>query len=291
MKRSKSDSSTSSALTAYVHNLESGPIRRGSRGGESQMIKRKRWIIASMLPLWCAVGATSAQAQASDFLQLTLTDKAGNSTTTTSVDPISESTERGTGPEANQKLDSITVPINEPFKDPTTGLMAFSDNLVISTINGIFNSDPPTREPGLDTGETVNLWRLEITFTSGESDSLKVIDLATGLGQTTPAGESGKIDEPAKPDQGKFGDKGDKVDLNSFTISFESDPDKEPPPPITDEADGRSYTLTIAAVSNGSAVPEPSTWAMMLLGFAGLGFAGYWRSRKGPRGAGDGLIN
>ncbi len=30
-----------------------------------------------------------------------------------------------------------------------------------------------------------------------------------------------------------------------------------------------------------SAVPEPSTWAMMLLGFAGLGFAGYRRARAG----------
>ena len=29
-----------------------------------------------------------------------------------------------------------------------------------------------------------------------------------------------------------------------------------------------------------SPVPEPSTWAMMLLGFAGLGFAGYRASRK-----------
>jgi PEP-CTERM motif len=29
----------------------------------------------------------------------------------------------------------------------------------------------------------------------------------------------------------------------------------------------------------GSA-PEPSTWAMMALGFAGLAFAGYRRSRK-----------
>ena len=27
-------------------------------------------------------------------------------------------------------------------------------------------------------------------------------------------------------------------------------------------------------------VPEPSTWAMMLIGFAGLGFAGYRTSRK-----------
>jgi hypothetical protein len=29
-----------------------------------------------------------------------------------------------------------------------------------------------------------------------------------------------------------------------------------------------------------SAVPEPSTWAMMLLGFAGIGFMGYRQSRK-----------
>jgi hypothetical protein len=28
-------------------------------------------------------------------------------------------------------------------------------------------------------------------------------------------------------------------------------------------------------------VPEPSTWALMFLGFAGLGFAGYRRTRKG----------
>ena len=31
----------------------------------------------------------------------------------------------------------------------------------------------------------------------------------------------------------------------------------------------------------GSVVPEPSTWAMMLIGFAGLGFAGYRKARVG----------
>jgi hypothetical protein len=31
----------------------------------------------------------------------------------------------------------------------------------------------------------------------------------------------------------------------------------------------------------GSIVPEPSTWAMMVMGFVGLGFAGYRASRKG----------
>ena len=34
----------------------------------------------------------------------------------------------------------------------------------------------------------------------------------------------------------------------------------------------------------GSSAPEPSTWAMMLLGFAGLGFIGYRRARE-PRAA------
>ena len=42
-----------------------------------------------------------------------------------------------------------------------------------------------------------------------------------------------------------------------------------------DIGDGEfAYILTI------SAVPEPSTWALMLLGFAGLGLAGYRRSVK-----------
>jgi hypothetical protein len=34
-----------------------------------------------------------------------------------------------------------------------------------------------------------------------------------------------------------------------------------------------------AVVSTGSAVPEPATWGLILLGFAGLGFAGYRRNR------------
>jgi hypothetical protein len=36
----------------------------------------------------------------------------------------------------------------------------------------------------------------------------------------------------------------------------------------------------ITAFQTGAPVPEPSTWAMMLLGFAGLGFAGYRASRR-----------
>ena len=45
-------------------------------------------------------------------------------------------------------------------------------------------------------------------------------------------------------------------------------------------ADGVAPTFNEAFSLSGSAVPEPSTWAMMLLGFAGLGFAGYRRARR-----------
>jgi hypothetical protein len=33
--------------------------------------------------------------------------------------------------------------------------------------------------------------------------------------------------------------------------------------------------------TTASGVPEPSVWALMLIGFAGLGFAGYRRTRSG----------
>ena len=36
-------------------------------------------------------------------------------------------------------------------------------------------------------------------------------------------------------------------------------------------------SLEVASVS--SAVPEPSTWAMMLIGFAGLGYAAYRKTK------------
>jgi PEP-CTERM motif len=39
-------------------------------------------------------------------------------------------------------------------------------------------------------------------------------------------------------------------------------------------------TFNEAFSLTGAVIPEPSTWAMMLLGFAGLGFVGYWRARR-----------
>ncbi len=47
------------------------------------------------------------------------------------------------------------------------------------------------------------------------------------------------------------------------------------PDPGTDDV-GSSFTF----VQVSGAIPEPSTWAMMLLGFAGLGYAGYRKAKQ-----------
>lgn len=47
---------------------------------------------------------------------------------------------------------------------------------------------------------------------------------------------------------------------NTLTFSF------------NDQASGNSSNIGLDSVSIAAAVPEPSTWAMMLLGFCGLGF-------------------
>jgi hypothetical protein len=47
---------------------------------------------------------------------------------------------------------------------------------------------------------------------------------------------------------------------------------------ITTFNSGRGAELTFAS----DPIPEPSTWAMMLIGFAGLGFAGYRKAKAAP---------
>jgi hypothetical protein len=51
---------------------------------------------------------------------------------------------------------------------------------------------------------------------------------------------------------------------------------------LGDNPDTLRFGQNIAAFVTGStsAVPEPSTWAMIILGFAGMGFMAYRRSRK-----------
>jgi hypothetical protein len=53
----------------------------------------------------------------------------------------------------------------------------------------------------------------------------------------------------------------------------------------TEASAGRVDFIKISntdTIDNVSAVPEPSTWAMMILGFAGVGFMAYRRRNKSP---------
>jgi hypothetical protein len=48
---------------------------------------------------------------------------------------------------------------------------------------------------------------------------------------------------------------------------------------FTGNLDGVEYCNIQGAATVSGAVPEPSTWAMLLLGFAGLGYAGYRQAK------------
>ena len=50
----------------------------------------------------------------------------------------------------------------------------------------------------------------------------------------------------------------------------------------TDGNESIKWNLIGSEATRGGTIPEPSTWAMMLLGFAGLGYAGYRKTRE-PR--------
>jgi hypothetical protein len=46
-------------------------------------------------------------------------------------------------------------------------------------------------------------------------------------------------------------------------------------------SDGLIFSLSVDSVTQTSAVPEPATWAMMMLGFVGIGAMTYRRKQNG----------
>jgi PEP-CTERM motif len=72
--------------------------------------------------------------------------------------------------------------------------------------------------------------------------------------------------------------------LNALSGPVFGLPIMQPPATVTETINGRSLTSIGIGASSAfvfqNDTPEPSTWAMMLVGFAGLGFAGYRKSRR-----------
>jgi hypothetical protein len=65
---------------------------------------------------------------------------------------------------------------------------------------------------------------------------------------------------------------GSVFDVGMVTIYISNDPN----------IIGTNAQDVTASITEISAVPEPSTWAMMILGFFGLGFMAYRRRQNGP---------
>jgi hypothetical protein len=72
------------------------------------------------------------------------------------------------------------------------------------------------------------------------------------------------------------------TDLQEWTRDAALDPDwlRVGTDIVGKNADGVAPTFNAAFSLTGAVIPEPSTWAMMLLGFAGLGFAAWRKSRR-----------
>jgi hypothetical protein len=73
------------------------------------------------------------------------------------------------------------------------------------------------------------------------------------------------------------------IDLHNpegMSLSFA---DVTPPASITASGTLASAHMSVSGTFSASPIPEPSTWAMIALGFAGLGFVGFRQTRPTPR--------
>ncbi len=68
---------------------------------------------------------------------------------------------------------------------------------------------------------------------------------------------------------------------NTYLLTFDFTVDSFPQlSALSQFLSSSSSALLVTTSASAASVPEPSTWAMLLLGFAGLGLAGYRRTRK-----------
>jgi hypothetical protein len=120
--------------------------------------------------------------------------------------------------------------------------------------------------------------RADVAWTNGGDSSLGLIstfDTNNAQGGNTPTDAPGSTIDAAS----FLASDGDQTHSFSGSLSGSS---------LFSLSDEGTLLLDVGATVSGgqdvtvAIVPEPSTWAMMVIGFAGLGFAGYRRVRRRP---------
>jgi hypothetical protein len=218
-------------------------------------MKSAGWMLFSTLPLWCALGAGSGQAQAASDV---VTESVFGQKAPVDSAQVLEEEETANGMNFRLNPQTITLP------DPRTGT---SDTINVSLITGIITSDAPVNDP--DQGDLAenDFGVLTATFRSPRQlDTLTVAGVRDANGKPiVVTGESGTFKVPERTRT--IGD--DSVFLNAFTISFISDTGREMP---NDPAEIASPLLTITLSSDGGvSTPEPTSLALLSTGLLSLG--------------------
>jgi hypothetical protein len=152
-----------------------------------------------------------------------------------------------------------------------TGNSSFSGSTTSGPLNLNFGSFSVT-DPGLFdftdsyAGQT---FKLHVNFTAPGGTSPDPFNFTASLSRTLDWITGGQVKIDFGPSQ-HFTFAGGSFDLSVADVILNTS--------FLNHGDTEALTGTITNVV--AAVPEPSTWAMMVLGFAGLGFMTYRRRRQ-----------
>lgn len=184
---------------------------------------------------------------------------------------------------SGQNFDSIPlgtiVTVNGVTYTPSLGaavvtnsfLTSTSPNGLGSTSFGFFGADETLT---IMFSSAITAFALDInTFATNSGDYEATVN--DGSGSVVPS----LLDVFPNTETGQFIGFTDSSPFTSVVISPVSDPGTGGGHCASSTC---SYTVDTLVYGDAAALstPEPATWAMMLLGFAGLGFAGYRASRK-----------
>ena len=181
--------------------------------------------------------------------------------TPTPVNPPTFGFSASPGPASGDVLIAILIPNNDPAGGPYT--MSGYWNATATQHSGVWTSGQLDSFLGISASPT-NPIGAYLPSTQGlDAGATGFFVFTADVGQTTLPSNSGANDS-------FLSTLGQGVPIGSYIVAF------------LNTGDGINATANSGAIfEDGRPVPEPATWAMMLLGFGGIGMA---LRRKGRRG-------